>query len=296
MVDPKPRLGKGLGALLSDYMEPDVSGGDVRKIPIRDIVPNPAQPRRTFDVDELASLAESIRENGLLQPILVRPLTGVSGHYELVAGERRLRAMRLLSWSDAPAMVREVEDEILLILALVENLQREQLSPLEEAEGYQVLGDQHGLSHTEIARSVGKSRPTVANMIRLLSLPISVRKLLEVGDLTAGHARALLTVEDSIRAGELGRAAAREGWSVRETEERAKAASPKRNAPKGVKRERDPVVQALEEELRSVLGARVSLKTKRGGGGTIEVPFLSSEDFERLFHLIAGRDVSEVIG
>lgn len=296
MVDPKPRLGKGLGALLSDYMEPTGAEGEVRKIPVRDIVPNPVQPRRTFDADELAALAESIRENGLLQPILVRPLQSAPGRYELVAGERRLRAVGLLAWSEIPAMVRDVDDEILLILALVENLQREQLSPLEEAEGYRALGDQHGLSHAEIARSVGKSRPAIANMIRLLSLPISVRKLLEVGDLTAGHARALLAVADSVRAGELGRAAAREGWSVRETEERAKAAGPKQRAGNTAKRDRDPVVQALEEELRSVLGTRVSLQTKRGGGGTIEVPFLSSEDFERLFQLIAGRDVSEVIG
>lgn len=296
MVDPKARLGKGLGALLSDYMEPTVTEGEVRRIPIRDIVPNPAQPRRTFDVDELAALAESIRENGLLQPILVRPLAKAPGRYELVAGERRLRALGLLSWTEIPAMVRDVEDDILLILALVENLQREQLSALEEAEGYQVLGDQHGLSHGEIAKSVGKSRSTIANMVRLLSLPISVRKLLENGELTAGHARALLAVEDSIRAGELGRAAAREGWSVRETEKRAKTAGPGKGARNGAKRDRDPVVQALEEELRSVLGTRVSLQTKRGGGGTIEVPFLSSEDFERLFQLIVGRDVSEVIG
>lgn len=296
MVDPKPRLGKGLGALLSDYMEPDVSGGEVRSIPVRDIVPNPTQPRRAFDADELAALSESIRENGLLQPVLVRPLASTPGRFELVAGERRLRAVTLLSWSEIPAMVREVEDEILLILALVENLQREQLSPLEEAEGYQVLGDQHGLSHAEIAKSVGKSRPAVANMIRLLSLPISVRKLLEVGDLSAGHARALLAVEDSVRAGELGRAAAREGWSVRETEQRAKAAGPRRKSSRAAKRDRDPVIQALEEELRSALGTRVALRTRRGGGGSIEVPFLSSEDFERLFQLIVGRDVSEVVG
>ncbi|RMH21455.1 MAG: ParB/RepB/Spo0J family partition protein [Gemmatimonadetes bacterium] len=294
----KDRLGKGLGALLGEYVQaPEAKTGEVVHLPLKAIVPNPAQPRRTFAAEELAELAASIRENGLLQPLLVRPVAAAPGRYELVAGERRLRAVTSLGWDEVPAMVREVPDDVLLVLALVENLQREQLSPLEEAEGYRVLQEEHGLTQEDIARSVGKDRSTVANMLRLLKLPPSVRRMLDSGDLSTGHARALLALDDGVRAGELARAAVREGLSVREVERRVKAILGRgREAGRKKSRAEDPVVAALQEELRAALGSRVALRQKRDGTGVIEVPFSSHEDFERVFQAITGRDVTDVVG
>jgi ParB family chromosome partitioning protein len=293
----RDRLGKGLGALLGDYLAPPPEG-EIRKLRIDAIGPNPLQPRQEFSEKELDELASSIRENGLLQPLLVRPAKGATGRYELVAGERRLRAVRLLGWEEAAAVVRDVEDEALLILALVENLQREALNPLEEAEGYRSLVERFSLTQEEIARAVGRERSTVANIMRLLKLPPSIRKLLKDGRLSMGHARALLSVEDPMRAAELARRAADEGWPVREVERRAAS---QKGPGKGTPRERqeaprDPAVLALEEALRDCLATRVQVRGLAKGKGTIEIPFDSGEEFERLFALIARREASEVVG
>lgn len=299
----KDRLGKGLGALLGEYLGEEAPSGEVRRVPLQAIVPNPLQPRREFSEDELVELAESIRENGLLQPLVVRPAPGAEGRFELVAGERRLRAIRSLEWEDVAAVIREVSDETLLVLALVENLQREALNPLEEAEGYQTLADSFGLTQEEIAHSVGKDRSTVANMLRLLGLPPSVRKLLEAGELSMGHGRALLGVDDPVKAGELARRAASEGWSVREVERRVRGRQEGRSDGSETKKESasrstssgDPVLQRLQEELRATLGTRVRVRGGRKGRGTIEIPFAGSEDFERLFALLTGREASDVV-
>ncbi len=292
----KDRLGKGLGALLGDYLTVEPPAGDVRRVPVASVVPNPQQPRRNFSENELQELTASIEQNGLLQPLLVRPAPGLPGGYELVAGERRLRAVSSLGWEDVPAVVRDVDDDTILVLSLVENLQREALSPLEEAEGYRVLADQFGLTQDEIARSVGKDRSTVANMLRLLRLPVSVRKLVEDGGLSVGHARALLVIEDPLRMSELARSAVREGWSVREIERRVKKLKQKSaKSAAGKKASGDPVIQALEEELRSVLATRVRIRTRNKQDGIIEVPFHSPEDFERIFALLAGREASEIV-
>ena len=293
----KERLGKGLGALLGDYLEPEVESGEVGRVPIDAIVPNPFQPRKEFSEADLEELAASIRENGLLQPLVVRPTPGADDRFQLVAGERRYRAVERLEWDDVPVLVREVDDETLLVLALVENLQREALNPLEEAAGYETLAERFGMTQEEIARSVGKDRSTVANLLRLLKLPPSVRKLLQEERISMGHARALLSLDDAVRAGNLARQAAREGWSVREVESRVRSAKEgssgrrKRRA-----KERDPVVRALEETLREALATRVKLRGVSKGKGVIEVPFHSAEDFERIFALISGREASEVVG
>lgn len=294
----KERLGRGLGALLGDFLEDEESkeGGEVRRLPLTRIHPNPFQPRKEFSEEELADLAKSIQENGLLQPLLVRPVPAADDAWELVAGERRFRAVSNLGWSDVPALIKEVDDQTLLILALVENLQREALGPLEEAEGFQVLAESFGLTHGEIARAVGKNRSTVANTLRLLQLPPSVRKLLAEGALSAGHARPLLALEDPLKAGDLAKKAVSEGWSVRKVEEVVKkrqekgGKAPSRRIPPA-----DPVLQALQEELRGALGTRVVLKRARKGKGVIEIPFLDTEDFERLFVLLTGREASEVV-
>lgn len=200
-----------------------------------------------------------------------------------------------MGWDDVPALVRDVDDDTLLILALVENLQREALNPIEEAEGYRALTDDHGLSHSDIARSVGKNRSTVANALRLLNLPPSVRKYLEDGTLTSGHARPLLALEDPIRMSELARVAVESGWSVREVERRVQASvTSKRRKEKTAP---NPVLAALEEELRGALATKVAIRANRKGTrGKIEVPFHSAEEFERLFEALTGKEASEIVG
>jgi ParB family transcriptional regulator, chromosome partitioning protein len=288
----RPRLGKGLSALIGEYLDPDTDTAEIRALPLAAIVPNPLQPRSVFTEQELADLARSIEANGLLQPLVVRPSPKSANRFELIAGERRFRAVTSLGWKEAPVVVRDATDETLLVLALVENLQREALSALEEAEGYVALSEKFGLSHGEIAESVGKDRSTVANIVRLLKLPAAVRRLLQERAITPGHARALLSVEDPGKAGELARQAAKEGWSVRETERRAGASRPKKKAD----RPTDPVVQSLEDALRNHLATRVALKRTRGGGGTIQIAYHDDEDFERVFELVTGRAVADVVG
>jgi ParB family chromosome partitioning protein len=287
----KDRLGRGLGALLGDYSPAEgAPAGDISSLVISSIFPNPLQPRKEFSEVELRELTSSIRENGLLQPLLVRPAG--PGRYELVAGERRLRSVQRLGWQEVPAVVREVADEALLVLALVENLQREELNPLEEAEGYRALTERFGLTQEEVSRAVGRDRSTVANLLRLLRLPPSLRRLLEAGELSMGHARALLSVEDPVRAADLGRQAVKEGWSVREIERHARGGASRAAKPRPT---RDPVLRALEETLRERLATRVRVRANKKGAGVIEVPFNGSEDFERLFVLLAGREASDVV-
>ena len=291
----RDRLGKGLGALLGEYLEPVAEETEIRRVPVAAIVPIPLQPRRTFPEGELEDLAASIQENGLLLPLVVRPAPSSTDRFELVAGERRFRAVSRLGWEDVSVLVREASDETLLVLALVENLQREALNPVEEAEGYRALIDRFSMSQSDIAQAVGKDRSTVANLLRLLGLPPSVRRLLESGKLAMGHARALLAVPDTVLAGELARAAVRDGWSVREVERRAgKAGSV--GSKRKTERPKDPVVLALEEALQEALSTRVGIKRKRGGKGAIEIAFHDSEDFERIFALIADREASEILG
>lgn len=302
----KDRLGKGLAALLGESMPDEESA--IQELDVDAVVPNPFQPRQDFAEEELDDLSRSIEENGLLQPLVVRPAgTADRPRYQLVAGERRLRAVRRLEWERVPAVVRQVDDQTLLVLALVENLQRQNLNPLEEAEGYRVLVEEFGLTQREIARSVGKDRSTISNTLRLLGLPPSIRKLLQEGSLSTGHARALLALDDSVRSGELARRAASEGWSVREVERRVRQrltateetegtdgddSSPAR----GGGRRGDPVLEALEEEIRKCLSTRAEIKRTSDGEGRIVIPFHDDEDFERVFALITGREATEVVG
>ena len=286
------RLGKGLGALLGDYLEPELQPGEVQKLRIASILPNPMQPRRSFVQAELEELAASIAENGLLQPLVVRAAAGADS-YELIAGERRLRAVGILGWDEVPVIVRDASDRTLLVLALVENLQREALNPLEEAEGYASLGEQFDMKQADIAAAVGKDRSTVSNLLRLLKLPVSVRRLVERGGLSAGHARALLAVDDPVRAAELGQQAAKEGWSVREVERRVGATSKKKRKRKSTATS-DPIVKAFEGQLRDHFSTRVTIREQAGRKGSIEIQYIGPEDFERIYELMTGQDSSRV--
>lgn len=303
----RDRLGKGLGALIAEYVgDDDVEESAIRKVPLGSIEPNPFQPRRDFDEEELSELATSIRENGLLQPIVVRSAPPSStASWQLVAGERRWRAITRLGWSEVPAVVREVDDRTLLVLALVENLQRSALTALDEAEAYEQLQQEFGLSQQEIAEAVGRNRSTVANTLRLLQLPATVRRLLAEGELTAGHARALLAMPNERALIEAAQRAVEQGWSVRDMESfagtkkrRARAAAgdaqPKGDS-RGGRPRRDASERRLEEELQRLFGTAVRIRRSRRNKGRIEIPFYSLEDFERIFEELTGVSATDVV-
>ena len=288
----KDRLGRGLGALMGEQFDNETPNTQpTNNVSVTSLRANPNQPRREFAESELEELADSIEQNGLLQPLLVRPRT--AGTYEIIAGERRFRAIQSLGWSEVPVVVRDVDDQELLILAMVENLQREELSPLEEAEGYRVLTEEHGLSQGDVAKVVGKSRPTIANALRLLGLPPSVRRLVESGELSAAHGRTLLRIQDPVRAAEVARQIVKEGWSVREAEREIASDRPRPKA--STPKPRDPRVEALERALEEALSTRVSLRLQKSGNGTIQIPFSSAEEFERLFAAMTGTEASEAL-
>jgi ParB family transcriptional regulator, chromosome partitioning protein len=298
-IGKKPRLGKGLSALLGEYSTAaaDPEGGNVvRTVLTSRITANPFQPRREFTAEQLAELEESIRQNGLLQPLVVRPAGGSTpegAEYELVAGERRWRAVRRLGWAEVPVVVRELDDRAMLVLAIVENVQRENLSPLEEAAAYRKLMEEFGFTQAEVAESVGRERSTVANLLRLLSLPASVQRLVNGGDLSMGHARALLGLQEEREIASLARTAAEEGMSVRTLEERVRARRPAAtqrpaapNRPTGAA---DAHLRHLETELQRALGARVRIRLRGERSGHIELPFLDEDGFQALIDRLLPR-------
>ncbi len=295
----RDRLGKGLGALLGEYLGEPVPASSVRPLPVAGIAPNPFQPRRDFAEAELSELAASMRENGLLQPILVRPAASMAGQsgprWELVAGERRWRAAMQLGWKEIPGSVREVDNRTLLVLALVENLQRSGLSPLEEADGFRRLAEEFSLSQQQIAEVVGRDRSTVANTMRLLQLPASVRQMVSEGRLSAGHARALLGLGNDRRIAALAREAAEKGWSVREVEAQVQRQSNRRRPRLREGQPRDPAELHLEDELQRIFGTAVRIRRVRGLNGRIEIPFYGTEDFERIFEILVGKTAAEVL-
>jgi ParB family chromosome partitioning protein len=263
-------MGRGLAALLSPA---ELGGGEpgdeLRQIPLELIKPNPRQPRQEFDESALLALAESIRERGVLQPVLVRPVYG--GTYELVAGERRWRAAGLAELESVPALVRPQDDAASLELALIENMAREDLNPIEEARACTLLVEELGLTREDIGRRVGRSRVAVSNLLRLLDLPDDVIDLLAAGHLTEGHGRALLTASDHDARRGLARAAVQEGWSVRQTEARARDAGRRRAAPRAGRAATEPhpdqaeAARRLGDALARTLGGHVTV-TPRGDG------------------------------
>ena len=292
MTPEKPRrLGRGLEALIQATPSSPTGVGEqstLRRVPIAQVRPNQFQPRKDFQPTELSDLEASLRESGLLQPITVRT---APGGYELIAGERRLRAARQLGWSDIPAVVREVDDRTLLTLALVENLQRADLNPLEEAEGYQRLIEDFGLTQQEVADVIGKDRSTIANILRLLGLPASVRRLIQESKLSLGHAKALLSLGDEQAMAELAREVVAKGLSVREVERRVREGAPSRvpdDGPPVVADKRPPEARRIEERLRRHLQTDVHLALEGKEKGSLRIPFYSVDDLERILDLILG--------
>ncbi len=285
------RLGRGLEALLGPMSrEQAQASGALQELPVGAIVPNPFQPRTHFDPAELAELKQSIEASGLLQPIVVRP--GARGGYELIAGERRWRAVQQLGWTNVPAVVKDADDRTLLTLALIENLQRDDLSPVDEAVGYQRLLDEFGVPQQELARMVGRDRSTIANTLRLLKLPASVRALVHEKRLTEGHARALLALEHPQAVERMAAEAEAAGWSVRELEARVRGERPAaRRARPGtaVPRPQSADARRVEEALRKRLGTDVRITAKRRGRGLITLSYYSNDDLARLLELVLGR-------
>jgi len=287
----KPRgLGRGLSALMADVTaEPAESGEQaVRRadsqVPIERIRPNPNQPRRTFDPADLEDLAASIKEKGILQPLIVRPTDG--GGYEIVAGERRWRAAQKAQLHQVPVLVRDLDDTEVLEVAIIENIQRADLNAVEEAAGYRQLMDKFGHTQEKLAEALSKSRSHIANLLRLLSLPEDVQALVKNGDLSAGHARALITAEN---ASDLARKVVRDGLSVRATEalvkkqQRGEADAPAVKAPQRKTSEKDADTKALEGDLSAMLGMRVTIDHEPGGeAGRITIRYETLDQLDEL--------------
>src|SRR5438132_973342 len=282
------RLGRGLEALLGPTREQAEREGSLVELAIADIRPNPYQPRRDVDPTALDELKASILKAGLLQPVVVRAAPG-NGGYELIAGERRLRACQALGWERIPAVKRDVDDRTVLTLALIENLQRDDLSPVDEARGYERLIAEFSLTQQDVADAVGRDRSTVANALRLLKLPAGVLALLHAGRLSVGHARALLALDDPRAVAAVAKEAVDLGLSVRDVEDRVRGG----RAP--VRRPRlkqglgaAPEVRRIEDALRRRLGTDVRVTLRAKGKGQIHLNFYSNDDLARLLELILG--------
>ena len=302
-ADAPRRLGRGLEALLS-AQKPRNTGSDgsdavaarptdLQTIRISDIAPNHFQPRRIFTEPELAELEASIKASGLLQPITVRARAG--GGWELVAGERRLRAASRLGWTEIAAIVRDFDDRAMLTLALVENLQRADLNAVEEAEGYHRLIEEFGLTQNQVADAVGKDRTTITNLLRVLTLPLSVRQMVEQGHLTTGHARALLAIKDVKKQQALANEVVARQLSVRQVEARAREIAGSSNAGSAGSRTNpsnshstDPAIRRIEEQQRRRLQTDVAVQALGNERGVVRISFFSHDDLERVLDIVLG--------
>jgi len=295
MNDKKPErrgLGRGLSALMADvHLAPSEPKDLPRRaeiyVPIENIAPNPDQPRRAFDPDALEELAASIREKGVIQPLIVRRHPSREGHYEIVAGERRWRASQIAQLHELPIIVREFTDTEVLEVAIIENIQRADLNPLEEALGYKQLMDRFGHTQEKVAEALSKSRSHIANLLRLLQLPDEIQDLLRDGKLTAGHARAMITAPDPLK---LARDTVAKGLSVRDVERLAKApqsseGASRKSAPRP--KEKDADTRALEADLSATLGMKVSIDHRNDGGGQVSISYADLEELDQICQLLS---------
>jgi ParB family transcriptional regulator, chromosome partitioning protein len=290
MAVKKRGLGRGLDVLLGRDEAPAEAAehsDSLTTLPIESLQPGRYQPRTGMDPEKLAELADSIRAQGLIQPIVVRRIPG--GRYEIIAGERRWRAAQQASLREVPVVLREVDDRAVIAMALIENIQREDLNPLEESQALKRLIDEFGLTHQQAAEAVGRSRAAVSNLLRLLELPPAIRKLLDARQLEMGHARALLTLPEA-QALALARAAVDEGLSVREVERRAQALAKGAPAPKpAATARRNADIESLERELSELLSTRVAVQHGRGGRGKLVIAYHSLDELDGVLERIRGR-------
>lgn len=278
----KAGLGKGLDALFIDNSTEE--NGD-KLVNINDIEPNRDQPRKFFDEEALKELADSIAMHGVIQPLLVRPLS--DGGYQLIAGERRWRASRMAGLSQVPVVVKEMTDEEAMELALIENLQREDLNPIEEAEGFKLLMETYSFTQEQAAERVGKSRPAVANALRLLSLPQAVLDMVKQGIISSGHARTLIPLTDEKLIIKLAEEISQKELSVRETERIVKTLLKPKNEIVKKKSKRDPYFDECEIAIREELGRKAKINVSRGNKGSIEIEFFSKEDLQSILEALA---------
>lgn len=275
----KGGLGKGLDALFID----NTTDNGAVTLRISEIEPNRSQPRKEFDESALTDLADSIREHGVIQPLLVRPLP--TGGYQLVAGERRWRASRMAGLGEVPVVIRELSDHEAMELALIENLQRQDLNPMEEALGYRSLMEEYQMTQEEVAKAIGKSRPAIANSLRLLALPQQVVDLIREGKLSAGHGRALLALEEESAILEAAQTAVKKHWTVREIEKMAQSSHQKTKVSTGP--DKDHYYTELELALSQVLGRQVTI-TSKGKNRTLSIAFFDKEDLSALASRLCG--------
>ena len=282
MAVKKSGLGRGFDAIFADNSVEDIStGNSTTKVKLLDIEPNREQPRKQFDEEALSELSDSIAQHGVLQPLLVRPMP--DGGYQLVAGERRWRASRMAGLTEVPVVIRDLTDAQVAELALVENLQRENLNPLEEANGYKELSDKFGYTQEKISEIVGKSRPSIANALRLLNLPEDVQEMVSNGSLSMGHARAILSLPDDKMKTDLAKLVIANDLSVRETERIAR--NMVKEAPKKSKaKKRNPYYDEAELALSEVLGRKVKI-TKSSKKGALEIEFFDDADLKKLLKI-----------
>lgn len=282
-------LGRGLGALIDDFSVSE-STQTVTSLPLQKVEPNPNQPRHRFDEEELQALADSISEHGILQPLAVRKMEG--GFYQIIAGERRWRAARLAGLQEVPVVVVEADDKTVMELALIENLQRQDLNPMEEAEGYRVLTEEYGLTQEEAAARVGKSRPAVANALRLLALPDEVRELVEKGELSAGHARAILSLPTKAKQKTAAQRILALRLSVRQAEAMCKRLAAEEKKPEPPKHTDVDYVAECEKALSRRLDRKVRIVNGKRKGH-FELEFYGEDDLQRLYEILLALDPSE---
>lgn len=286
------RLGKGIEALISSYSTEENDRYIDGAIPLKNITPNKNQPRKEFDENAMSDLINSIRENGILQPVTVRPTK--KGQYEIIAGERRFRAASALKLETIPAYILSVDTDVeMMEYAIIENVQREGLNPVEEAEGYAILSSKHGLSQEEISKKVGKSRPEISNTMRLMKLPPAIRNSLKIsrieGGISKGHARALLALRESTKMNTLFQKIINENLSVRQTEILVKKYSEKLTLNKKIKPKKNSAhLMQVESDLMSRLGTKVIIQKHGKSKGKINIEFYSEDDLERIIQIISG--------
>lgn len=277
------RLGRGLAALIGDadqselQSEPRPRGQ--KRVPIEHLAPNPRNPRKTFDADELADLVASVKARGVVQPILVRQAPGQAGHYEIIAGERRWRAAQAAGLHELPVVVIEADDRLALEIAIIENVQRSNLNPVEEAEGFSRLMEEFGYTQNELAQSIGKSRSHLANTLRLLRLPDPIREHLREGRLSAGHARTLVGHEDPERIASL---ILKNDLSVREAEKLARDPGKPERQKSSAPKEKDADTRALERRIMTALGLRVDLRHDQKGSGELRIRYRSLDQLDEV--------------